>query len=421
MIIRGGISLKGDVKINPSAQESLYALGMGLIFREQLRLENLSQSRMVLDMLNLLNQFGVKTPTAGQKMGYIEPKDSSSLLSFSQNYLYQPLFLILPGMILFHSNVRLRNPGKFLLNSPFLKPTFNLLSEFGISCVSQDDYISLSFSKENLKRIISLDERSSYLSALCLLLCAAFVKDDISISGLKIDAENARLLDFLNKNIFQVDTGSTSETLTFKYKSSQEACVYKVQHDPFEIGLFSVAGLLTEGEVTCRNICSKDYLPFLSILEKMGHGFEITDNSLVIWRDRKDPVHPEIFENTLTSPFFSSIWDPLLCLLISKFYVTGILKTSYVADSAAWLRDFRPLGLRVRTDGSPEDSYKISGLLSLNGRGVNFPPNIYAPCLLLCLLASSGRSQVSGQDNLDLFHTELLDRFISLGAVVEAS
>jgi len=420
MQIKGGFPLKGEVDVSPSSQESLFSLGSGLIFNESLILDKLSLCGLVTQSLEMYREFGVCIVRNDDGLSVSNIKDSSSVLFLKHSYLWQPLFFALPGLLRTHGFLSVRSSRPKLFLSAAVKEALELFFEFGLKIQADDDFLNLTKADHPFEnKIITLSQKSSFLTALALLMTAAFVEKEIVFTNVKLDIEILRFLDMLKKFGFDYRINQEDGVL-FLNKELKEIPVvrHSIGFDPYDLGIFSLSGLLSNGSVICKKVVSKEILPFLSILEKIGLVFESSDSSLTIWSENTDNYSlSKTF--SLTSPYFSWVWDPLICLALSRLCQNCLLATPYTHLSSLWIRDFRHLGIKIElVEISEEKMYRISGKNSLSGKSLNLPFSPLSSCLFLVCLLASGKSDLSSDSALDFFHENLVQRFINLGAQI---
>jgi UDP-N-acetylglucosamine 1-carboxyvinyltransferase len=188
---------------------------------------------------------------------------------------------------------------------------------------------------------------------------------------------------------------------------------YMIIPDQIEAGTYLIAGAITGGEVTVRNIIPKHMESISSKLHEMGCLIEEGDDFIKL-SVPKGRVHSTNIK-TMTYPGFPTDLQPQMTALLCIADGRGIITETIWENRFQYINELKRLGCNVTVDGRIA---MVEGGGRLTGAEA-FATDLRAgAALVIAGLVAEGRTLVGNVKYIDRGYEDLVNKLTNLGAQI---
>ncbi len=224
---------------------------------------------------------------------------------------------------------------------------------------------------------------------------------------------------------------------TIRIEGAQEflPTQHSVMPDRNEAVTFACAALATKGDIFVRKADARVLTSFLKALQKIGGGFEITNEGIRFFY-RKELMATNIV--TRPHPGFMTDWMALWAVLMTQAKGVSIIHETIFENRFAFVEILKKMGAQIELFNPPvkdpdkiynfnlEDdrheyfhAAKIYGPTLLKGISAQIPDIRAGASMLLAAITAAGRSEFTGVEHIDRGYEKLDFRLASLGAKIK--
>ncbi len=260
-----------------------------------------------------------------------------------------------------------------------------------------------------------------------VLLTAVLADGTTTLTNAAVEPEIRDLIRFLQKMGARIRF-SGDRSLEIDGVASLQGAEHQVIPDRLEAASFMAAALATGGDVQIQGTTQDDCMAFLSVVEAMGGGVEIRDDSIRVWRSGEltaTDVRTDVY------PGFATDWQQPLCVVSTQAVGQSTIHETIYENRLGYTSDLKKMGATIHTQtdcvGEPCRFYKtgayhaarISGPSQLTGTAVTIPDIRAGMAHVIGALTAQGESLVSGVEILDRGYERLEEKLRALGAQIE--
>ncbi|MDQ4068290.1 MAG: UDP-N-acetylglucosamine 1-carboxyvinyltransferase [Actinomycetota bacterium] len=194
--------------------------------------------------------------------------------------------------------------------------------------------------------------------------------------------------------------------------------------DRIEAFSYLVAGLATGGSVRITGCAQERLVTAISILQRMGASFRITDDTITAWADRLRPCAVR----TSPHPGFMTDWQPPLVVLCTRAHGMSVVHETLFEDRLGYIEALQRMRAEVELFeqclvGDPcrfEEmgalhSALVRGVSPLEGAEVEMPDIRAAFAYLIAAAAAGSDSVLHGVHHLERGYDQVFEKFSDLG------
>lgn len=274
LIITGGKPLQGSVRISGAKNAVLPILAATLLTDQKVTITNIPHLNDVTTMMALLCRMGVKI-TVGDKMS-IEV-DASCVSSFKAPYelvkTMRASIVVLGPLLARFGSAEVSLPGGCAIGPRPVDVHIDGLTQMGASITVSDGYIHASVEKRLKGAELHLG-KVTVTGTENLLMAAVLAEGTTVIHNAACEPEVTDLANFLNVLGARIEGAGTS-TITIHGVAHLNGGQYRVLPDRIEAGTYLVAGAMTRGKVTVKDVMPETLTIILDKLKQAGA--EITE------------------------------------------------------------------------------------------------------------------------------------------------
>ncbi|MGZ4985551.1 MAG: UDP-N-acetylglucosamine 1-carboxyvinyltransferase [Chthoniobacterales bacterium] len=412
ILVHGGHSLSGSIKISGSKNSALPILAATLLTREPCVLHHvpdLSDTNYMLQILTHLGgdverASGTVTVTA-EKIESVAPYDVVRKMRASVCVLGpllgrcgeatvslpggciigdRPIDLHLKGFEALGAAVRVENGNVKVFASKLHGAVINLRGKFGPTVLGTDN----------------------------IMMAAVLAEGTTVIEGAAQDPEVCDLADFLNKMGAKIE-GAGTRRLIIEGVKELHGAEHDIIPDRIETGTFLVAGAICGKGVTVTRAEPKHVEAVTKALTDVGYKVEMGKNSITVF---PNGAAKPLEIATQPYPGFPTDMQAQMCALLSTTEGISVVTENIFPQRYMHLAEMKRMGAQVQIEGS---TAVITGVDKLLGAPVMASDLRASAALVLAGLKAEGVTEISRVYHIDRGYEHLDEKLGELGAHIE--
>ncbi len=410
IIIEGGHSLKGEVRISGAKNAALPILVSSLLADGWNTYTNVPDLKDIESTLLLLENLGAKIERKKDTVRI----DASGLNNPEASYdlvrKMRASILVLGPLLARLKEARVSLPGGCAIGARPINLHLKGLARLGATIEVEHGYIKASV--DCLKGNSIYFDISTVTGTENLMMAAALADGVTVLRNAAYEPEILALADVLNKMGADIKGAGTSE-ITIQGVSSLKPVSVSIIPDRIEAGTFMVASALTGGDVTITD-CRPDHL------EAVIHKLSLTGTRVVIDGNNlrvKGPAKIKSVDvKTLPYPGFPTDMQAQFMVLMSVACGFSIISETIFENRFIHVSELRRMGAQIKVSGN---SAMVQGVKKLSGAPVMASDLRASASLILAGLVASGKTEVNRVYHLDRGYQSIEAKFAKLGAAVK--
>ena len=413
LIIRGGIPLRGHIRVKGSKNASLPIMAAALLSEGKITLEGVPDLLDVRTMNAVLESLGVVSRfnpvkeiieiTPGTPRQFEPPPELVQRMRAS--------FLVLGPLLSRCRRVRLSLPGGCAIGTRpvdlHLKGLAAMGARFSISsgCIEGET--------EGLQGAHIYLDYPSVGATENIVMAAALADGTTVLENAAVEPEIVDLANFLNSMGARVN-GAGTTTIRIEGVDSLGATRHTVIPDRIEAGTLILGGVITGGDIVVENVLADHLKPLLAKLREVGVMIEEVAPSAI--RVNRGLSLEGVDLKTLPYPGFPTDLQPQFMALLALAEGTSIVTETVFENRFRHVEELCRLGAQIKVDGHHA---VIQGTDYLTGAPVRASDLRAAAALLIAALAAKGVTEISDVIHLWRGYSQIEERLIALGAQIE--
>lgn len=410
IIIEGGHSLKGEVKISGAKNAALPILVSSLLADGWNTYTNIPDLKDIESTLLLLSSLGAKVEREKDTVRIDASGLNNSEASYDLVRKMRASILVLGPLLARLKEARVSLPGGCAIGARPINLHLKGLAKLGVSVEVEHGYIKAS--------VDCLKGNSIYFDISTVtgtenLMMAAVLADGVTILGNAArEPEIIAVADVLNKMGADVKGAGTSE-ITIRGVSSLKPVTVSIIPDRIEAGTFMVASALTGGDITLTG-CRSDHL------EAVIHKLSLTGTEVIVDGNNIQVKGPDKIKSvdvkTLAYPGFPTDMQAQFMVLMSVACGFSIISETIFENRFIHVSELRRMGAQIEVSGN---SAVVQGVKQLSGAPVMASDLRASASLILAGLVARGKTEVNRVYHLDRGYQSIEAKFAKLGAAVK--
>jgi len=410
IIIEGGHSLKGEVRISGAKNAALPILVSSLLADGWNTYTNIPDLKDIESTLLLLSSLGAKVEREKDTVRI----DASGLNNPEASYdlvrKMRASILVLGPLLARLKEARVSLPGGCAIGARPINLHLKGLASLGASIEVEHGYIKASV--DCLKGNSIYFDISTVTGTENLMMAAALADGVTVLSNAAYEPEILALADVLNKMGADIKGAGTSE-ITIQGVSSLKPVSVSIIPDRIEAGTFMVASALTGGDVIITD-CRPDHL------EAVIHKLSLTGAQVIVDGNNMRVKGPDKIKSvdvkTLPYPGFPTDMQAQFMVLMSVACGFSIISETIFENRFIHVSELRRMGAQIEVSGN---SAVVQGVKELSGAPVMASDLRASASLILAGLVAGGKTEVNRVYHLDRGYQSIESKFAELGAAVK--
>ncbi|AHB40106.1 TPA: UDP-N-acetylglucosamine 1-carboxyvinyltransferase [candidate division WWE3 bacterium] len=435
VIIEGGSPLLGTVQVSGTRNSALKLMAAAMFSNDDVILQNVPKIDVVEDDIKMIRILGGRADWAGAGRVILNGSDITSYeVPLETGSKYRTSLLMAPPLLFRFGKASI---PKYKTRLSVPRPVNRILEvwkSLGITIEEDEDYYFISSANASSGHVNF--KIPSHMSTDVLIMTAAFLPGETEINNASEESEIDDLIDLMNAMGGNV-VRSEPRLIKVNGVNIFKGASVEVQPDKTEAVVFSIAALITKGNVVIKNINRNIMVPLVNFLTKIGARYEFEQNSIKIWRHDE-----ELQAMNLTiapTPGFVPDWQSAATLLLTQCNGTSYIHDTVYTDRFGYTKDLNRMGAKIEllrpseagisyviSDdtydvdrlGEPYTVAKTNGPVKLKGEKMNITDFRYGTVHVLAALAAEGRSEIEGSDILDCYIENFMLKLKNLGAKI---
>ena len=410
-LIKGGIPLKGQVKVSGSKNAALPIIAACLLTNEPVTLTNVPDIADIATIQHILHFLGVKAEMEGNTMKIHAEAVANVEIQHDLVSKLRASILFLGPLLARNGEVRLAFPGGCVIGKRPVDAHLLALEELGAEVVNFDEILHLKADKLTGTDFI-LSEAS--VTGTENAIMAAVLAEGESVIRLSAAEPHVQdLCHFLNSMGAKIG-GIGTHTLRIEGVSKLHGTEHRITSDYLEVGTLVLAAAITKGSVDILDIDPHHLDIFWQKLKEVGVHFELGKDSV-----RVQPSHnlKAIRLQTAVFPSFPTDLQAPFAALLTQAEGTSFIFETLFDGRLQYLYELEKMGLRPKIL-NPYQA-EITGPTQLKGAAIASCDIRAGAGVVLAALAAEGETEISNIYYIDRGYEGIDKKLRSLGAEIK--
>ena len=410
--IIGGSKLNGEVKISGSKNSSLPILFASILASGEIHINNTPHLSDVSTTLRLLMEMGSEFMLESDNSIVI---NSSSLKSLEAKYdlvkTMRASILALGPTLAKYGKAKVSLPGGCAIGSRPVNLHLKALEELGATIEVKAGYIYAE-AKELIGTKIYFDQRSVTATE-NILMAATLAKGKTTIYNAAQEPEVSDLINCLNSMGAKI-TGFGTSTLEIEGVDNLSGVAYSICPDRIEAGTYLLAGAITRGKVTVKNVKPESMRSTIGKLIETGAHISSTSDSITLDMKGERPKAVDI--KTGAYPNFPTDMQAQFTALNAVASGSSIITETIFENRFMHIPELIRMGADLNLDGH---TVYCKGVKYLNGASLMATDLRASASLVLAGLVAEGKTVIDRVYHLDRGYETIEEKLKILGANIE--
>ena len=410
--INGGSELNGEVKISGSKNSSLPILFASILASGEVHINNTPHLSDVSTTLRLLMEMGSEFMLESDNSIVI---NSSSLKSLEAKYdlvkTMRASILALGPTLAKYGKAKVSLPGGCAIGSRPVNLHLKALEELGAKIEVKAGYIYAE-AKELIGTKIYFDQRSVTATE-NILMAATLAKGKTTIYNAAQEPEVSDLINCLNSMGAKI-TGFGTSTLEIEGVGNLSGVAYSICPDRIEAGTYLLAGAITRGKVTVKNVKPESMRSTIGKLIETGAHISSTSDSITLDMKGERPKAVDI--KTGAYPNFPTDMQAQFTALNAVAIGSSIITETIFENRFMHIPELIRMGADLNLDGH---TVYCKGVKYLNGASLMATDLRASASLVLAGLVAEGKTVIDRVYHLDRGYETIEEKLKILGANIE--
>ncbi|NLI11458.1 UDP-N-acetylglucosamine 1-carboxyvinyltransferase [Pelotomaculum propionicicum] len=412
IIITGGSSLRGRVKISGAKNASLALLCATILARNEVVLENVPDISDVRVMIQIINNLGAQIAWENpETLRIMPPRKINMGAPFHLVKKLRASNLLLGPMLARFGQAKVALPGGCNIGIRPMDLHFKGLSGLGAELSLEHGCVCGSV-PERLKGARIYLDFPSVGATENIMMAACLAKGQTLIENAAKEPEIVDLANFLNTMGAKVRGAGTDVIKVEGVASLKGGVRYPVIPDRIEAGTFMVAAAATKGDVILENMIPAHVQPLSAKLREADVDVIEGEDSLRVISSR--PLKP-IDIKTMPYPGFPTDMQSQLAAMLSVVPGTSMLVENIFENRFMVADELKRMGARIKVEGRIA---VIEGVSCLEGTQVKATDLRAGAALIVAGLIATGETEICNASFIDRGYHNLEEKLRNLGASI---
>lgn len=410
-IIKGGISLNGEVEIGGAKNAALAILAAANMTNETVYIDNLPDVRDINALLDAMAGIGTRIDRVDRHAVTVNGSSVENFIVENESMKkIRASYYLLGALLGKYKRAQVPLPGGCNIGS---RPIDQHLKGFkAMGAATRIEHGFIIAEAEHLHGAHIFLDMVSVGATINIMMAAAMADGSTTIENAAKEPHVVDVANFLNSMGARIK-GACTDVIRIKGVKSLHKTEYSIIPDQIEAGTFMFAAAVTGGDIVLRNVIPKHLEATSAKIMELGcQVHEYDDAVRVIAPQKLQGTHVK----TMPYPGFPTDMQPQIAVSLAIADGTSIVTESIFENRFRYVDELARMGASVKVEGNVA---VISGVERFTGARVSAPDLRAGAALVIAGLAAEGITIVDdiyyierGYENLDL-------KFRELGAKIE--
>jgi len=407
LVIDGGIPLRGEVRVSAAKNAALPLLAAALLSEAPVVLDNVPRLADVATITELLRRLGTEIHEEGGATVARTPGLASFEAPYELVSTMRASVLVLGPLVARAGRARVALPGGCAIGVRPIDLHLKGLERLGAEISLAQGYVEARAARLKGTRIVF--DLVTVTGTENLMMAATLAEGTTILENAAREPEVfdlARLLNAMGAKI----SGAGTERIEIEGVRELSGARHRIIPDRVEAGTFLVAGAITRGDVTVRDVVPDHLAAVLDKLEATGACLEVgADRVRVRVEDRPRPT------DIVTNPFpgFATDMQAQMMALLGLAAGSSVVTETIFENRFMHAAELRRLGASIEIEGAQA---VIRGVERYQGAPVMATDLRASASLVLAGLAAAGTTEVARVYHLDRGYEGMEGKLAALGA-----
>jgi len=410
LLIKGGVSLQGEIRIAGAKNSALPILASTLLTHDTVQICNLPHLFDITTMIELLACMGVE-PVIDEKLNV--EVNSSTIKHFNAPYelvkTMRASILVLGPLLARYGKAEVALPGGCAIGSRPVNLHISALQAMGADIVVEDGYIKASVDGRLKGANIFMDLVT--VTGTENVMMAATLADGKTV--IENAAREPEVVDLANCLVAMgaIISGQGSDTITITGVEKLNGCSYSVMPDRIETGTYLIAAAATRGHIKVKDTRPDILEAVLRKLEQAGADITVGEDWIELDMHGKRPKSVSL--RTAPYPAFPTDMQAQFTALNSVAEGTGSITETVFENRFMHVHEMNRMGALITVEGN---TVIVEGVESLKGAPVMATDLRASASLIIAGLVSENETIVDRIYHIDRGYECIEEKLQSLGA-----
>lgn len=415
LIINGGTQLKGEVTISGAKNAALPIIAATLLATDNVTLSNVPNLNDISTMISLLKALGssVVADTSKNTLQVVARPDNVSDKLVAPYELVKTMrasILVLGPLLARFGQADVSLPGGCAIGSRPVDLHLKALKAMGADIDIENGYIRARCKRGKLVGKTLVFDTITVTGTENILMAAVLAEGKTVIKNAAREPEIVDLANFLIQMGAKISGAGTS-TIEVEGVELLSGGAYSVMPDRIEAGTFLIAGAITRGQVTVKQVKPDNLLSLLCKFEEAGASLTIGEDWVNLDMNGLRPVAIDI--STAPYPAFPTDMQAQFMALNTIADGTASVVENIFENRFMHVQELQRMGANIRVNGN---SAMLTGVEYLTGAPVMATDLRASASLILAGLAAKGETTVQRVYHVDRGYERIEHKLNSLGA-----
>lgn len=410
LIIQGGTSLAGEVRISGAKNAALPILCASLLTADTLALENVPHLNDISTMLNLLQQMGVGTQVRGESVELTAAHLSHLVAPYEMVKTMRAAILVLGPMLARAGGAKVSLPGGCAIGLRPVDQHIKGLQAMGAEIEIEHGYIHAKAKQLTGTHIIM--DIVTVTGTENLMMAATLAEGTTVLENAACEPEVADLANCLIAMGARIH-GAGTDLITIEGVKTLHGASYCVMPDRIETGTFLVAAAASGGEVHLRETRSGTLDAVLDKLLEAGAAIESGEDWIHL--KMNNPLKSVNFR-TAPYPAFPTDMQAQFMVLNSIATGTAIITETIFENRFMHVQELQRMNADIKVEGN---TAIVCGVAGLEGANVMATDLRASASLVLAGLIAKGETVIDRIYHLDRGYEQIEEKLSGLGARIQ--
>ncbi|HGG58983.1 MAG TPA: UDP-N-acetylglucosamine 1-carboxyvinyltransferase [Gammaproteobacteria bacterium] len=411
LLIQGGVSLDGDVRISGAKNAVLPILAATLLGSSPSKISNVPHLRDVTTMMRLLGQLGASL-TVDEKMAIeVDPTTVDSCLApYELVRTMRASIVVLGPLVARFGEAEVSLPGGCAIGARPVNLHIDGLKAMGAEIQVEEGYIRARAKRLKGARIFM--DLVSVTGTENLMMAATLAEGTTVIENAAREPEVVDLARYLIRMGARIN-GAGSDVITIEGVERLSGCAHRVLPDRIETGTFLVAGVMTGGRVRARGADPTIIDSVLAKLAEAGAEPVIDGEDIEIDMRGKRPRAVSI--HTAPYPGFPTDMQAQIMAMNTIASGTGTIVENVFENRYMHVQEMQRMGADIRLEGN---AAIVTGKDRLYAAPVMATDLRASASLILMGLVARGETLMDRVYHIDRGYERVEEKLSGMGAVI---
>lgn len=412
LIIRGGVPLRGDVRISGAKNAVLPIMAAGLLCETPCTIENVPHLQDVTTMMELLGGMGVSLTISDKMSVEIDTSTIEKLVApYDLVCTMRASILVLGPMLARFGQAKVSLPGGCAIGSRPVDIHLHGLMALGAEIKVENGYIDAKAERLVGTRIVM--DQVTVTGTENLMMAAVFAEGETVLENAAREPEVIDLANFLIQMGADI-SGVGTDVISIRGVKSLKGVRYRVLPDRIETGTYLVAAAMTGGKVRVRDTDPRLLDAVMSKLTEAGA--EITTGDDWIELNMEGRRLKAVNVRTAPHPGFPTDMQAQFLALNCIAEGTATVIETIFENRFMHVQELLRIGADIHVEGN---TAVVRGLPQLTGAQMMATDLRASASLILAGLIAKGETTINRIYHIDRGYESIEEKLSKLGANIQ--